>query len=564
MQRVLKLDEIESVYRSFDRAKPIPEQLLDKLQVQYQVPERDLAGIPRTGATVVVANHPYGLLEGALLATVLGRLRPDVRILANGVLTLIPEMRGQLVPVDPMGGLDARCTNPRGLRAALEFLAGGGMLIVFPAGEVSHYQWRRAVEDPAWQPGIARMLRLLRRREVEAQIVPAFISGRNSMLFHTAGLLHPRLRTALLARELLNKRRANVSLRFGRPIAAGKLEPLANDEERMAYLRWRTHLLAPVASGKGSPALAPLAPPIDPAALRADVARLEPLVAPGPLRVYLARAAEIPHVLPEIARLRELTFRAVGEGTGEAEDRDEFDETYWHLFVWNDDKGEVAGAYRLAGTDRTPKLYTRTLFHYGPELLLRMGPALELGRSFVRLEYQRSFSALLLLWKGIGEFIGRHPRYRVLFGPVSISNQYQAASRELIVAYLERHAWWDDLARLVTCRKPFRRRGQLPAAVRDFEEVSDLVSDVESSAMGVPVLLRQYLKLGGRLLGFNVDPEFSQALDGLIVVDLLATEPRLLDRYLGKEAAARFLAHQKGLSTWNPPERFSSPVGRCA
>jgi putative hemolysin len=178
-------------------------------------------------------------------------------------------------------------------------------------------------------------------------------------------------------------------------------------------------------------------------------------------------------------------------------------------------------------------------------LLDRLGPALELGRSFVRQEYQRTFSALLLLWKGIGAFVGRHPRYRFLFGPVSISNRYQAASRELIVAYLEKHAWWEELAALVTCRHPFRASTSPPAA-RDFDELSDLATRIEPSANGAPVLLRQYLKLGGRLLGFNVDPAFAHALDGLIVVDLLATEPRLLHRYLGPQNAARLLAFQKG------------------
>ena len=560
MSRWLGLQQIEAIYAARNETQPLTEQLLNALEVQYSVTPRDMEFIPREGATVVVANHPFGVLEGALLASVLGRLRPDVRILAHGVLSVIPEIRQQLLTVDPMGGAAATKANPRGLRQALEFLAGGGLLIVFPAGEVSHYQWRRnAVEDAEWQPSVARLLRLLRRREVDVQVVPAFVSGQNSVLFHTAGLVHPRLRTALLARELVNKRRCAVTLRFGRPVAAERLESLATDQERIAYLRWRTYLLA--GRGEAAPGSAPLLAPVADAlpveALRADVARLTPLVSSGSLGVYLARAAELPHVLPEIARLREITFRAAQEGTGAAQDRDVFDETYWHLFVWNKDRGEVVGAYRLAGTDETPALYTQTLFRYGPDLLQRLGPSLELGRSFVRLEYQRSFSALLLLWKGIGEFIGRNPRYRVLFGPVSISQQYGSVSRQLMVAFLQRDAWWKELAALVTSRRPFARGSvALPAAVRDFEEVSALVAELEPTAAGVPVLLRQYLKLGGRLLGFNVDPSFANALDGLIVVDLLATEPRLLNRYLGPDAAARFLAHQKGTSHGTHPGVF--------
>ncbi|MBL8234718.1 MAG: lysophospholipid acyltransferase family protein [Bryobacterales bacterium] len=552
LRRCLAFDKLSELYTSFEAGRPLPDQVLEALEIRYDVSSRDLSAIPRTGATVVVANHPYGALEGALLSSVLRQIRPDVRILANGVLSLIPEMRDQLVTVDPMGGNDATRTNPAGLRKALQFLESGGLLVIFPAGEVSHYQWRRGVvEDSEWKPSIARMLGVLHRRQVEVKVVPAFISGHNSVLFHSAGLLHPRLRTAMLARELWNKRHCRVSLRFGRAVTGEKLASLASDEERIAYLRWRTYLLA----GRGEhantdmPRHEAVADPVATEALRSDLAPLAPLASSGALRVYLASAHEIPNVLSEIARLREITFRAVGEGTGRREDRDKYDETYLHLFVWNEEKGEVAGAYRLAGTDTTPDLYTQTLFRYGPELLGRLGPALELGRSFVRAEYQRSYNALLLLWKGIGEFIGRNPRYRVLFGPVSISGQYQAASRELMVAFLEKRAWWGELAPLVTSRSPLRRgalREPPPSAVRDFEELSELVDELEPKAQGVPVLLRQYLKLGGRLLGFNVDRDFAHALDGLIVVDLLATEPHLLDRYLGKEAAARFRAYQKG------------------
>jgi putative hemolysin len=274
------------------------------------------------------------------------------------------------------------------------------------------------------------------------------------------------------------------------------------------------------------------------------------------LSAYLATAADIPTVLAEIGRLREVTFRAAGEGTGKAVDLDEFDPHYLHLFVWHEAKGEVVGAYRMAGTDQVPshfglsRLYTASLFEYGPAFLDRIGPALELGRSFVRAEYQRGFAPLLLLWKGIGAYVAQNPRYKILFGPVSISNQYQSVSRELIVSYLERHASLRDWVGLVSTRNPFRPsrrlvRGTMPETGFDVEDLSAVVSDIEPTRAGVPVLLRQYLKLGGKLLGFNVDPKFSNALDGLILVDLTKTEPRLLERYLGKSEATRFLVFHK-------------------
>ncbi|MEZ5355335.1 MAG: GNAT family N-acyltransferase [Bryobacteraceae bacterium] len=270
------------------------------------------------------------------------------------------------------------------------------------------------------------------------------------------------------------------------------------------------------------------------------------------LEAYLARAADIPAVLGEIGRLREVSFRAVGEGTGNSRDLDIFDEHYLHLFLWNPATREIAGAYRLTSTrDAVARygvagLYTATLFEFDENFLARLGPALELGRSFVRAEYQRSFAPLLLLWKAIGVHVARHPEEKTLFGPVSISARYRLESRSLMVRWLEEWASWPDLGRLVRERNPFRRGSGAEAAAGDVEQLSRVVSGMEPDGAGVPVLLRQYLKLGGRLLGFNVDPAFSGVVDGLIVVDLTRTEPRWLSRYLGIEEAARFLQHHRG------------------
>ena len=198
-------------------------------------------------------------------------------------------------------------------------------------------------------------------------------------------------------------------------------------------------------------------------------------------------------------------------------------------------------------------MYTATLFRYGDAFLDRLGPALELGRSFVRQEYQKSFAPLLLLWKGIGAFIARNPKYKILFGPVSISNQYHAVSRELMISFLEKYALLQDWTGLVRNRHGFRvrhlcgpNRPALPDAGFDIEDLSSVVSDIEQKQTGVPILLRQYLRLGGKLLGFNVDPKFANALDGLILVDLTKTDPKLLERYLGKGEAQSFLEFQKG------------------
>ena len=548
-----KASELERIYRdlrSMDGDRPITERLLERLQITYRLGARDLQQVPSKGPAVVVANHPFGLLDGAILLTVLLQVRKDVRVLANGVLAAVPELRGLVIPVDPEGSR----TSVRGLRQAVEFLNSGGMLLVFPAGEVSHFRWRDgAVTDGKWNPAVVRLVRAAGNRGIAPAVLPAYVAGVNSGVFQAAG---PVLRTALLIRELLNKRGSCVHVRIGSAIEAAKLLAIPTDEERTAYLRWRTSLLAtePRSARVSKAVPRPVAPAVSPELLAAEVARLSHdrvLAVSGGLTAYIANAAQIPSVLREIGRLREITFRAVGEGTGNSADVDRFDPHYLHLFLWNERAREIVGAYRVSGTEAGPgRLYTATLFAYDRAFLRSLGPALELGRSFVRVEYQKGFAPLLLLWKGIGAYVARNPHYRTLFGPVSISNQYQSLSRELMVTFLERYASVREWAGLVRQRNPFRRRAPLPALPEKtfgIEDLSDMVSDIEPNRAGVPVLLRQYLRLGGKLLGFNVDPKFSNALDGLILVDLTKTEPSLLERYLGKQQAIDFLNFQKGL-----------------
>ena len=566
----LGLQKAQRLYTSLKIQAPtqsIQEVILQQLAVTYRVGEHDIQQVPKSGPVLVVVNHPFGILEGAVLAAVLGRVRPDVRFLANDILSTIPEVHGLLIPVDPTGGASAARRNVTGVRRSIEFLERGGCLVVFPAGEVSHFHLRKAtVTDPQWHTAVARMIETLSRRGVAVSALPIYFGGANSLVFQTLGLLHPRLRTLLLVRELLNKRNRLVELRMGSLISSKKLLEIPTPEERTEYLRWRTYVLANRPDYKARTSIpltsrirrAPQAvrAPSQPALLCQEVASLDPgqlFAKAGDLDVYIAPAWLIPTVLGEIGRLREISFRAAGEGTGKSTDLDRFDSEYSHLFAWHAGKSKIVGAYRLAGTDQTKDLYTAILFKYGDAFLQKMGPALELGRSFVRPEYQRGFAPLLALWKGIGAYIARNPRYRVLFGPVSISNRYQAVSRELIVTFLERHASLGEWMGLVSNRNAFRKRRRVPVLPSvgpgfgmDAEDLSDVVSDLEPSRTGIPVLLRQYLKLGGRLLGFNVDPEFSDTLDGLIVVDLLKTERRLLERYLGKEESALFLGHQEG------------------
>lgn len=568
-ERVLGLTQLQDWYEQVPRGLDpgaFARAALDLLEIT-RMPVTDAAtAVPRTGPLIIVSNHPFGGLDGLVLLETLTALRSDLRVMANLLLGRIPELAPILISVDPFGGQRALRRNVAPLREAARWVTGGGALLIYPSGEVSHPQLReRRIADPAWSPVVARLVQLTR-----APVLPLYVEGRNRWRFHAAGLLHPRLRTLMLARELIARRGSSVSLCIGRVIPAAHMEEFVDPAELARYLRSRTYLLGSRARGsraaraprherQRAPA-APLCIATPASHLRNEIAALPAaslLTQNGALAVHLAEAISIPWVLQEIGRLRELTFRAAGEGTGKSSDLSLFDAYYLHLFIWNREREEIVGAYRVGRCDAILErygkrgLYTYSLFDYRDAMLGRMSPALELGRSFIRPEYQRGFSPLLLLWRGIGAFVAENPRYRYLFGPVTISADYDEQSRQLLVDFLSATAFDEALSRHVRPRRPMRGRSLPPALTRDLsgrfdlEGLSDLIGQIEPDQKGAPVLLRQYLKLGGRLLGFNVDEDFGDALDGLIVVDLCRTDPRLLARYLGEDGARRFREHHR-------------------
>jgi putative hemolysin len=380
-----------------------------------------------------------------------------------------------------------------------------------------------------------------------AHIVPAFIDGRNTRWFYAAGRVHPMLRTALLARETLSARGRRLTVRIGVPMSPKNRADVTNAEAITQVVRDAVEQLK-----QRTPAPSAVAGHADKVA--GDIARLPPaacLVESGTFQVFCAEAQQIPSALREIGRLREATYRAVGEGTGRDLDLDAFDDRYLHLFSWDRGRQQIVGAYRVGRTDRimategVSGLYTRTLFRYDSRLIARLSPALELGRSFVRAEYQRNYSALLLLWKGIGQFVVRHPEYRILFGPVSISARYSDRSHRLLMAFLLQNHLDRDLVRLVEAVNPVGIHPAPPSVPQSIDEANRLVAQAETGGEGVPILLRQYLKLNARLLGFNVDPNFGDALDALMMVDLATVDPAILNRYFGRQEAARFLNHHR-------------------
>jgi putative hemolysin len=542
--KLLHLDHLDALYATI-AAHPGPrfaEQVLKCFEVSVEVEDNDLARLPARGPAVVVANHPFGLIEGIAAVALLERVRPDVKFLANHLLGAVPEMRERLILVDPFGTADARRANPGGLREALSWLAGGGMLVVFPAGEVAHLDPRRiGIEDPVWHPTAVRLM-----QRTGAAAVPLHFAGKNSALFHVAGLVHPRLRTALLAHELWNKRGGRVEVRIGHPTP---VRQLAEDTIRATeQLRRRVYWLGRrTAATARTRLLDPVSPPMpaDWVAGEIDALPRERLLAgQGPWQVWQVEERDAPVVVREIGRLRELTFRAAGEGTGRTIDIDRFDAIYTHLVLWNSIERRVAGAYRVCKSDLPGrKLYTRSLFRFKRGFWEQLGPALELGRSFVSPQDQRSFQALYLLWRAIGEYMVRNPRYLTLFGPVSVSNRYQPASRALIAQWLRREAFDRRLSALVTPRRPYfapKESFRLPPA-REIEELEAYLRDVEPDGKGVPVLVRQYLRMGGRIAALHVDQAFNETLDALVVVDLRRSCRKALTRYFGAERVETLL-----------------------
>ncbi len=531
---------------------------LRALQISVSADAEELAHIPAEGPVVLVANHPFGMIEGVLLGYLVAQIRPDFKFLSNQMINMIPELREFNISVDVFGGPDAARFNMAPLRQTLRWLRDGHVLITFPAGEVAHLRLPRVSErESPWHPNMAGII-----RHAKAPVLPLYIDGTNSPLFHAAGLVHPLLRTFLLPREMLNKQHQTIHINIGSCIAPARLATLPTDEEMIAYLQMRSHLLqqprvtALPAPPKPTTAPAPIARPDSIETLAAEVESLDAdalLVENGEFQVFIAPADRIPHALFELGRQREVAFRGVGEGTGKAVDLDQFDEDYLHLFLWNRAAREIAGGYRLCLMDKMlatkgmKGLYTSTLFRFDESLITDIGPTLELGRSFVRPDYQRSFAPLLLLWRGIGQFVVRNPQYRHLFGPVSISNSYTTMSRQLMVAFLQANHLLPEMAVRVKPRRPMRWTRMTDISPRkcarqvaDLDELVQVVSDVEGGRMGIPILLKQYLKLGGRLLGFNVDPDFGDVVDGLILVDLVQTDLRILDKYLGKMGLAAF------------------------
>ena len=524
---------------------------MDALRVRFDIDSTELENIPTEGPVIVVANHPFGAHDALLMSALLKQKRNDYKIMANGFFSAIEEMRDRMILVNAFDKNNSANSAP--LRESVRHLKNGGVLGIFPSGTVSHLSLKkRRITDPEWSETLAGLVQM-----TGATVVPVHFSGRNSLPFNVAGLIHPMLRTALLPRELL-KKKGEIKVHIGRPISGAYLSSLENRKHMTDYIRMRCYLLKDrqykerVVVGHGREA--DIIPEVDRVLLQNDIDNLpvcNHLHSYKDFEVFYARAEDIPNVLTEIGRLREITFREVGEGTGRSMDIDEYDYEYLHLFVWNRQEQEILGAYRMGEVDRLAgggddKLYTSEFYEYTNTFLDKYSNALEMGRSFVRKEYQKKPYSLMLLWRGICSYVAKFPHYRYLFGAVSVSNEYDPKSRALIANLLI------DKEVNLKSRMPVNIR--INKEVREYckkysvdnpQDISVLVKSIEEDGKDVPVLVRQYMKLGGKFLSFCIDKEFNSTLDGLIVVDLPNAPVKSLKMYMGDDIEA-YLERYKG------------------
>ena len=546
--RALHVDEVIEIrnraMRSGDPgAGRFYESALESLDLRWSAAENELARIPAQGPLVVVSNHPHGLADGLILGSMLSRVRRDVRFLANSLLAgLSPG--GGVIPVNPFDENGAKVPENLGsVREALRWLQSGGALVVFPAGAVAALNLaQRDIREPGWKETAARLA-----LKTDATVLPVRIEGTNGPAFHLAGLVHPGIRTALLPWELVNKRGRNIAVRIGLPVTPHRLRECDEESGATEYLQWRVQNLAPDRTSRplrlASPARRAAIPSeANPATIESEIATLPAsalLLEQGDWQVYLAQGCDIPVALREIGRLREIAFRAEVEGSGKPRDLDRFDRHYRHLFLWHPQRRQIGGAYRLAFTpDVLPVhgragLYANTLFRLAPDFFEKLGPAIELGRSFVRLECQREFAPLFLLWKGIGAVARRRPDLHVFYGAVSISAAYRPESRSLIAEFLKRRHWSPELASAVQAKRPWSAacRARVPAACE--RQLGEALHELEGDQKRVPILLRHYLNLGARALALHTDAAFSNVLDVLVAVHLDQVPEKAKSRYLG-------------------------------
>jgi putative hemolysin len=551
MMRLLRVDKLNKLCAGEPQEDPrlFLEGLLRSLGVTVEVKDEDLKRIPAAGAFITVSNHPFGGLDGIILAKVLSDARPDYKVMLNHWLKQLSPIQEYFLGVPAPGE-----TRADRLRRAALHLQAGEPLGLFPAADVSSYQADlNQVEDGEWDAATLRLIKAAR-----VPVIPVYFKGSNSLLFYLLGLIHPALRGLKLPSELLNKKNRVIKLRVGNPVTAEAQDRFHDVAQFGKFLRAKTYLLGSSlevkkffhASQRANARVEPVAAGIDKETLKREIDAIADdytLFSMKNYDVYCTPPVKIPNVLNEIGRLRELTFRAVGEGTNRALDLDEYDLYYYHLFIWDKEENQIVGAYRLGkGKEIIDRygmkgFYVHSLFKMRKEMLPVLYESIELGRSFIRDTYQRKPLPLFMLWKGILYFLLKHPEYRYLIGPVTISGRYTEVSKELIMRFIMAHYYDRELARHVLPRSRYqvgsndpKVQVMLDVAREDIGILDKMIGDIEPTSDKLPVLLKKYISLNAKIIGFNIDPKFNMCLDGLLILDIFDVPMKTIES-LSKE-----------------------------
>lgn len=555
LMEVMKINEVNEVFEKAEHLQgpTFVDKILQILGVTVEFDEADLKHIPKEGAFIAIANHPYGGIEGLVLLKLLCMVRPDAKLMANFLLKKIPNLSDYFIAVNPFENIE-HSSSISGIKSTLELLKSGTPIGIFPAGEVSTFKFEtQQITDKLWHPVVGKLI-----AKANVPVVPVYFHGNNGLLFNLLSFIHPSLRTAKLPSELFNKHGHKIKVRIGKPILPSAISFQNNTTKLLDFLRARTYAL-----GTGLENEKKIFNPRKIFKIRKNPKRIVEAIPAEVIEkeiegltdykvwtertyeVYISPTTDIPHIIKEIGRLREITFREVGEGTNKPIDLDEYDIYYRHLFIWDTQTKMIVGAYRIGNGDEIfysrgkRGFYTAELFKIKDQFYPILRTGLELGRSWIRKEYQGKPLPLFLLWKGILKYVLDNPQYRYLIGPVSISNSFTKFSKSLIVDFISSHHFDHELAQYVKPRKAFKvdfakiDKDLLLEPNNSLKDLDSLISEIETTHLKVPVLLRQYLALNARIICFNIDPKFSDSLDGFLVVDMEKIPEEMLEK-IGK------------------------------
>ncbi len=541
--QMLKYNILTRVYSETHDKDPIflIDSLMNELDLKYDIPEEDLKNIPADGAFITVSNHPYRGIDSMILYKIISETRNDLKIMASYLLHQINPLKDIVIPVNTFETAGSEKSSFSGIKEGINHLKDGHPLGIFPVGEVSsQIEVSKVIVDKEWQSAALKFI-----KNAGVPIIPVYFHGTKPRLSHIVGKVHPLLRTIKLPAELTQKKNRTVIVRIGSPITVKEQTEFENMFQFGQYLRARTYSLGSALKVKKffsdytywrKPDPEPLADPVPVDVLTEEFNSIRSdyeLFTIKNYTVVCAPTARIPEIFNEIGRLRELTFRKVGEGTNKNADIDEYDLYFNHLFIWDTAESRIVGAYRIGKGKEILDIYgirgfyIDSLFKISPDFKNVLSQSLELGRSFIVEEYQKKAIPLFLLWKGIMVFLLKNAEYRYLIGPVSISNDFSRFSKSLIVEFIRKYFTDEDFARYIDPRKHFvvkpdktiDRNIFIDTSVRDINKIEKIIRDIEPGYR-LPVLLKKYLELNGKIIGFNIDPKFNYCLDGLLILDV--------------------------------------------